>query len=280
MQRWLKPMRVPAMVEWMKPIRLRAGIRQVLTRLVCGLYAVLLLGLVQVSPSQMTPHAAQAEDPEVARLLATLKQEQWADWQVPQAAAHSLAEMGGPAVHPIFQAMLESESNRALYWMEYSLYRMAEQHAAGRDEAKSPLKIFMATLDDRRESYDLRRLAARLLGKLGDARAVPALGNNLPDQRVALQAARSLGQIKTASARWELVSHLGTANQTLKLEIIEALGQLEDAQALPALESAAASRTPEVRAAAVGAIARIRGQRTLTLLKQMVTHETNMQVRQ
>lgn len=282
MRRWHKLMRAIALVEWMKPILRRVGIlRQVLKGVVCALHVLLLIGLVQVSPAQLTPQSsAQAEDPEVARLLAALKQEQWADWQVPQTSAQRLAEIGGPAVRPIFQAMLESTNTRALDWMEYSLYRMAEQYDAGHDEAKSPLRIFMATLDDRREAYDLRRLAARLLGKLGDARAVPVLGNNLTDRRVALQAARSLGQIKTASARRELVSHLATANQALKLEIIETLGQLADAQALPALESAAASRTPEVRAVAAGAIARIRGPRAITLLKQMVTQEANMQVRQ
>ena len=282
MRRWHKPMRVIVLVEWMKPLSLRDGVLcQVLKGMVYALYALLLTGLAQVSPAQLPPQSSvQAEDPEVARLLATLKQEQWADWQVPQAAAQRLAEIGGPAVRPIFQAMTESTNTRALDWMEYSLYRMAEQYAAGHDEAKSPLTILMATLDNRREAYDLRRLAARLLGKLGDALAVPVLGNNLTDRRVALQAARSLGQIKTASARRELVSHLAAANRALKLEIIEALGQLADAQALPALESAAASHTPEVRAAAVGALARIRGPRTLTLLKQMVTHEANMQVRQ
>jgi hypothetical protein len=279
----LASLRATAIVELIKPTWLRAGSRSYFLKLVvCGLYAALLLvvGVVQASKSPLAPQAARAEESEVAKLLGTLEQEQWADCQVPQAAAHKLAEMGGPAVRPIFQAMLESNSNRALYWMEYALYRMADQYAARRDEAEFPLAIFMATLDNRREPYDLRRLAARLLGKLGDARAVTALRNNLSDRRVALEAARSLGQIKTASSRRELVSHLAVVDQELKLEIIGALGQLGDIRALPALERLAASRTPEVRAAAVGAMVRIWGPRTLTVLTQMAEREVDTQVRQ
>ncbi|MGH8692886.1 MAG: HEAT repeat domain-containing protein [Burkholderiales bacterium] len=207
----------------------------VLKLVVCVVYVACLAvtGIVSASQSRPTSQAGSAQAPELARLLGTLEQEQWTDWQVPQTAAHQLAEMGGPAVRPIFKAMLASNSNRALHWMEYALYRMAEQYAARRDDPQSPAEILMAALDDRRESYDLRRLSARLLGKLGDGRAVPVLEKNLADRRVASDAARSLGQIRTTDARQALMRRLSVADQALKLEIITSLGQPGDARAFP-----------------------------------------------
>lgn len=235
-------------------------------KLVAGsVYVALMavMGLGQASQSPPAPKPTPVISPEAARLLEILKQEQWADEQAPRLAAHELAEMGGEAARPIFRAMLGSSSNRALYWLEYALYRMAEQYVGRRDDARSPFTVFTATLDDPRESYDLRRLSARLLGKLGDGRAVTALGKNLSDRRVALDAARALGRIKTAESRQALVGRLAVADRALKLEIIEALGQLGDARALPALERVAASREAAARAAALEAMSRIRSPGTL-----------------
>lgn len=253
----------------------------VLKPAVCVVYAACLAvtGIVSASQSRPTPPAGSAQAPEIARLLGALKQEQWTDWLEPQAAAHKLAEVGGPAVRPIFKAMVASNSNRALHWMEYALYRMAEQYAARQDDPQSPAEILLAALDDRRESYDLRRLSARLLGKLGDGRAVPVLEKNLADRRVAMDAARSLGQLRTTDSRQALMRHLSVADQALKLEIITSLGQLGDARALPALERVAASRVAELRVAALEAAARIRSPRTLALLKQRAARETDPQVR-
>ncbi len=95
--------------------------------------------------------------PRVKTLIGTLREERGSDWQVPQAAAHQLAEIGAPAVRPLFNAMLASNSNRPVDWMEYALYRMAEQYAGRQEDANHPGKDLIAALDDPRESYEIRR---------------------------------------------------------------------------------------------------------------------------
>ncbi|MBI3651577.1 MAG: HEAT repeat domain-containing protein [Acidobacteria bacterium] len=230
--------------------------------------------------------AAPPPQSEVEHLLETLEQEQWADWQEPQNAAQKLAEMGSSAVNPIFKAMMASNSNRALYWMEYALYQMAERYATRLNEPQSPMPILIAALDDLHRPYDLRRLAGRLLGKLGDTRAVASLSKNLNDGRVAKDVAHALGQIKSAASRQALVARLTTLegrrekSDALRLELIEALGQLGDARALPVLRRAASARETTVRSAAVEAMAHIRGAASVAALKQTAAREQDAQVKQ
>ena len=231
------------------------------------------------SPSLLAQQSQRQESEEIKKLIGTLSREEWADWKVPHAAAQKLAELGRPAVRPLFDGMLGTNEIHAVHWMEFALYRLAGTYQGKKKDPRYPLPELTVTLDNDRESYDVRRLAARLMAKLGDAAAVPSLKKNASDPRVALDVTRSLGWIRSGSARDALVALLETADGDQKREAVFALGRLGDAAALPALESHAGSADTEFRSAVVEAIGKLQGGRSLEVLRRVAANENDPRVK-
>ena len=73
---------------------------------------------------------------------------------------------------------------------------------------------------------------------------------------------RSLGRLRFAAAREALVELLGHAISNLRKESALALGELGDAQALPALMAVEHDADPEVRKAVRIAIGQLRLQKS------------------
>ena len=237
-------------------------------------------GFLRASSSLPTPPQGQKQETEeIKKLIGTLRREEWADWKIPHAAAQKLAELGRPAVRPLFDGMLGSNEIRLVYWMEFALYRMAETYQGKKTDPRYPLPEFTAILDNERESYDVRRLAARMMGKLGDAAGVPSLKKNSSDPRVALDVTQSLGWIPSDSARDALAALLATAEGEQRLEAVRALGRLGDAAALVALEPHAGSGDAELRSAVVEAIGKIRGRGSLDVLRRVAAKENDPRVK-
>ncbi|MDW8071139.1 MAG: HEAT repeat domain-containing protein, partial [Anaerolineae bacterium] len=122
------------------------------------------------------------------------------------------------------------------------LFRAAELAGAGalipprlREEMRQRLSRAL-----RDENWRVRWAAAKALGKLGDAQAVPALLAALQDEdwRVRVAAAEALGKLGDAQAVPALIAALRDEDADMRRAAVEALGKLGDAQAVPALLAA------------------------------------------
>lgn len=132
------------------------------------------------------------------------------------------------------------------------------------DSAAVPVVI--AILKNDQEDVFSRRVAATMLGVLGDDRAIPALVEALavPDRILRGRAAETLGNfpLLERSVFLRLVDGLKDPDSYFRESCAKALGELGQAEALPALdEMKAKDVVPFNREVAQGAMAKIRGAR-------------------
>ncbi len=134
-----------------------------------------------------------------------------------------------------------------------------------KDEAAIPLLVAELHDVDARSS----RTVAEALTAFG-ALAVPELLACLADAKSAearVWAARILGRIKDARATDDLVARLYDRDDRLRMAAAEALGEIGDPRALQSLVRATLrDPAPQVRAHAAGAVAQIEGPRALDIL--------------
>jgi HEAT repeat protein len=101
--------------------------------------------------------------------------------------------------------------------------------------------IVMAVLEDETATAHRRRLAATMLGVLGDARAIPALARALgaPDRVLRGRAAETLGAFPQLDAEIvrQLVIGLTDPDPYFRECAAKALGQLKRTDALPMLHA-------------------------------------------
>jgi len=120
------------------------------------------------------------------------------------------------------------------------------------------------------EAEDVRKAAARALGRIGDRQAVPpliqALGDEDEDVRSA--AAKALGRIGDPRAVPVLIQALGDGDEDVRKAAAEALGGIGDRQAVPALLQALGDENWRVRSAAAEALGRIGDRRAVPSLLQ------------
>ncbi|MHB9134167.1 MAG: HEAT repeat domain-containing protein [Armatimonadota bacterium] len=121
--------------------------------------------------------------------------------------------------------------------------------------AVEPLVIMLQT----EHGADMRTVAARALGQIGDKRAIPALVRAMYDESADVHeaAAGALGQIGDPSAIEPLIAVLNEESPDLRESAIRALGQLHSARAIDPLVSALRSIEYPVRLAAVEALGEI-----------------------
>lgn len=121
-------------------------------------------------------------------------------------------------------------------------------------------------LNERGATEDVRCLAARTLGEIGDPRAVEPLCAVLNDPRrryewTACAAAKALGEIGDARAVEPLCAALKNPHSSsIRWNAAEALGEIGDARASEALRLALKDEDVTVRVAAGTALRKIRGR--------------------
>lgn len=105
---------------------------------------------------------------------------------------------------------------------------------------KGPIAVLLADLEA--ASPLVRRRAVEALVRLGDRRAVPALGllGRDPAWEVRRAAARALGRLGGDGAVTALRAAMGDGHPMVRLAAAEALAGLRDGAALPLLEAFAA----------------------------------------
>jgi HEAT repeat protein len=142
---------------------------------------------------------------------------------------------------------------------------------SGLGRSKSPFayKTLVELLKDRTEHRDVRLMAARALGELGDSRAVPALTEVLQEDWVALQVrvAVSLAQIGDIAGLESLLLLTRHTSATVRSHAAEGLGRFPDQRAVAQLVDCLSDPTRKVRIFAAKALGRIGNDRALEALK-------------
>jgi HEAT repeat protein len=133
-------------------------------------------------------------------------------------------------------------------------------------DSAAALPVVIAILQNDREDAYSRRVAATMLGVLGDDRAIAALAGALdaPDRILRGRAAETLGNFPRLerSVFLRLVDGLKDPDSYFRESCAKALAQLRQPDALPALdEMRTKDAVPFNREVAQGAIAMIRGAR-------------------
>jgi len=148
--------------------------------------------------------------------------------------------------------------------------------AAANTKAESPLSL----IEELASPVSARRsTAARQLGRLGDAAAVPALIVTLNDDDadVARDAATSLGMLQNAAAVEPLIAVLnnrdGYFHSVVRIAAIHSLGQLRDLRAVVPLMNAIRDPIAEASAEAIRAMASLPDPRALPALLEVIRNE-------
>ncbi|UCH36326.1 MAG: ThuA domain-containing protein [Armatimonadota bacterium] len=167
------------------------------------------------------------------------------------AAKSRLIGMGEPAVAPLMamvaagDAQLAGEARDTLIWIA--------QRWAGTPQAAG-IQRWVIHLAGRERAASVRRIAAHMLGLMGDARAVATLKSMLSEDALREDARQALMQIPGPEATQALVEMLGTVGPESQQAILHALGARGDRAATPAAIDAAQSGNLVVRLAAIDAL--------------------------
>lgn len=173
-------------------------------------------------------------------------------------AKSRLIAIGEEAMAPLMElvagsdARLAGEARDALLWIA--------QRWAGTPKAAG-IESALITYADTGRPTEVRTLAARMLGLLGDAQAVPTLRAMTAEAPLREEARRALMQIPGREVTAALVEMLDSAEPAFAADILHALGARGDWSATPAVVAAAEKGNTGVRLAAVAALGQM-GDRT------------------
>ncbi|MCG5501647.1 HEAT repeat domain-containing protein [Ectothiorhodospira lacustris] len=152
---------------------------------------------------------------DVKQLLTSVKDE---DWWVRARAADALARIGGPRVVKAVVELLRDDD-------EFIRRSAVEILNATRDEGA--LEHLMVALDD--SDWWVRERAVDALGDLGHQAAVPVLIDLMErDTKAAPAVIRALAKLKDDRAVEPLLKQLAGASDAVRVDAVQALGQLAD----------------------------------------------------
>lgn len=119
-------------------------------------------------------------------------------------------------------------------------------------------------LEDPFKYFDPKKQIARILGELGDTRAIPALIAVLKDDdcnnwnyMTKVCAAKALGQLGNEQATYPLIDALSNLHSEVRQMVVWALGQIQDKRAAKPLINALQDSDSQVREAAREALAQL-----------------------
>ncbi len=174
--------------------------------------------------------ASQADEQAIEDLLAALTDP---DWKVQQTAAELLGRIGSQAAVAPLLALLDRERPEVIYADDTLTWR----EALDRLRAEGPERFRLGTDGaDRTKRHRLKVAVIEALGRLRAREAVPALCAILEDQRefypVHSLAAQALGQIGDAAALPALEKAAGYAEINTKIRARDAIARITTGQPL------------------------------------------------
>lgn len=147
--------------------------------------------------------------------------------------------------------------------------------ALGATHARAAREPLAGLLKDPEEHQDVRLMAARALGELGDRAAVPALLEALGERSVPMHVriTVSLGQIGGPEAVDALLHHLTSDSATVRSHAAEGLGRCRAPVAQGQLISALSDDSRKVRVFAAEALAALGDATALQALQEAAERE-------
>ena len=194
--------------------------------------------------------AASAQD-----LDALLAQMQCADAGARTAAVQAVAEMGAPALPPLF-ALLDGDDPNAALAARRAIRRITYAASApGADGAAAAQALVGVAASS--ASTSARGYALRMVSFVGGDEVVPSLARLLDDEAVREMARWTLVRIPGEAASRALAAALPAADGEFKAGLIAALGVRGDAASAPLVRAALDDSNDTVRIAAIEALGSI-----------------------
>lgn len=196
------------------------------------------------------------------------------------AAATQLAKMGRgatPAVPYLIRLLGDDTPVQLSRYLGGGFHSSSETTPA--DEASRALAkigdpaanaLILALKDSQPE---VRRLAAKALGQIGDINAVEFLLALLedPDQGIRATAALALGNYRHPKAVQKIIQAFPSASASARADMVYALSHINDITAVPFLMEQAKDSDPDVRAAVMLALGKLRDGRVVSVLLAGIT---------
>jgi HEAT repeat protein len=187
-------------------------------------------------------------------------------------AADALSEVGADAIAPLFDVM-GGENRTTDLAARIAVQRMVHHAAAPKSNMdRAAIAQALAQQASSNRPAIVRTFAIRMLSYIGGDAEVPALARLLTDPQVGEISRYALTRIPGPASLAALEAALPSATGDMRIGIINALGARRDANALPALGTAAKSDDPAERAAALQAMARIPDQRCAVIVRASIEH--------
>ncbi|MEO0073175.1 MAG: HEAT repeat domain-containing protein [candidate division WOR-3 bacterium] len=231
-----------------------------------------LLPLIHDHDSSVRLTAARAlgriSHPRCAERLARALQDN--DPLVAAAAADSLVNLGEIALEPVFKILsTHSEAPDARLTGSSPETRVRAIAVLGRLRHRGSCELLVRGLQD--STVWVRIVSAQALGEIRETTAVPALIEALRDRDAVVRAmaAEALGRMCDYRATMPLLNLLSDSSDLVRINSLKSLGQINNPLAIPFVMRSLAAAEPEVRAAAITALAMMGAREVLPRLKQI-----------
>ncbi|MBI3561709.1 MAG: HEAT repeat domain-containing protein [Gammaproteobacteria bacterium] len=152
-------------------------------------------------------------------------------------------------------------------------YRSSNATSPGEEAAQAIAKIGHGAVAELRQALrqnnpQVRRLASKALGQIGEIATIPDLLPLLddPDRQVRATTAIALGSYRLPQAAQIILDALPTAKPSVRTGMVYALGQINDVIAVPTLIDRAPLEEVDVRVAIMYALGRLRDARAIDTL--------------
>ena len=192
--------------------------------------------------------------------------------EVRQAAARALGDTEHPAALPyLLEALHDS------FWWYEREYASADLLSAIEKMGVAAVPALIDALKDKEGA--VRKFAASLLGKLGDPRAMEALGMALYDlhHEVGKTAAESLARFGV-SALEVLTEALSHPEMWIRIHAIEALSKIKDARVTPILLQMLHDPEREVRKHVIQSLGELKDPRSSIALQEIVSNRADREL--
>lgn len=176
---------------------------------------------------------------------------------------------------PDYLSDIKSGSSHRKFQAAYELSKSIK-----RGEAKRYPNLVEQVIDVYRSSKDddprVRQYLTLVLGKIGDARAVPVLSDALHDSVVEtrIYALIALAELRDRSSVPAVIAATKDEDKDVRKTAIYALGDIGDPRAVPILEEALNDQIADIRFNAAMALSRFGDQKAAPVLRAMLDRPT------
>jgi len=210
--------------------------------------------------------SATASAQDVGALIAQM---QSADEGQRMAAIDAIANLGAPAVAPLF-GLLEGQNREADVAARLAIQKIVYGASAPRATDRAAVAAALAEVAASPGRSGVRRHALEMISFVGPDQVVPTLARLLGDREVREMARWALVRIPGKAAVRALADALPAADGEFKVGLINALGRRGSVVSTPILRRALTDKDEAVRIAAAEALGRIADPESEPLLSKLL----------